>query len=178
MSEQWGFETRQIHVGGEPDPTTGARAVPIYQTTAYEFRDAAHAQNLFALAEIGPSFFIDHATGVVVGETTRIGASVKLYQGVTLGAISLPRDAGGRVIRGAKRHPTVEDGVTVYANATVLGGETVLGRGSVVGGSVFLTKSIPAMARVALKAPELRMKSASGEAPAVVTDDDGFASGI
>ncbi len=85
----------------------------------------AHAQtgaDIHPGATIGESFFIDHATGVVVGETTAIGARVKLYQGVTLGALSMPRDATGNLIRGTKRHPTVEDHVTIYANATVLGG--------------------------------------------------------
>ena len=115
-------------------------------------------------AAIGSRFFIDHATGVVVGETTNIGADVKLYQGVTMGAISHPKDEGGRIIRNTKRHPTVEDGVTVYANATVLGGETVIGKGSVVGGSVFLTKSVPAASRVAVKPPELRVQGPGGVA--------------
>jgi serine O-acetyltransferase len=85
-------------------------------------------------ATIGAHFFIDHGTGVVIGETTQIGEHVKLYQGVTLGAVSHPRDERGRVIRNTKRHPTVHDGVTVYANATVLGGETTLGTNSIVGG--------------------------------------------
>lgn len=109
-------------------------------------------------ASIGPGFFLDHATGAVIGETTRIGENVKLYQGVTLGALSHPRDGGGRVIREEQRHPTVEDGVTIYANATVLGGQTVLGEGSVIGGSVFITRSIPKRSRVALKPPELRVR--------------------
>jgi serine O-acetyltransferase len=116
-------------------------------------------------ARVGESFFIDHATGVVVGETSHIGDHVKLYQGVTLGALSIARDPHGRVIRGTKRHPTVEDHVTVYANATVLGGETVLGRGSVVGGSVFLTRSIGDGHKVALKAPELRVATPDSKAP-------------
>ncbi|GAG42080.1 unnamed protein product, partial [marine sediment metagenome] len=78
--------------------------------------------------------FVDHASGVVVGETSEIGQNVKLYQGVTLGALSFPKDERGRVIRGYKRHPTVKDNVTVYANATVLGGQTVLGEHCVIGG--------------------------------------------
>ena len=82
---------------------------------------------------------------------------MKLYQGVTLGAVSHPRDERGRVIRNQKRHPTVEDGVTVYANATVLGGDTTLGAGSIVGGSVFLTESVPTGSRVAITPPELRV---------------------
>ena len=137
----------------------------------------AHAQtgaDIHPGARIGPSFFLDHATGAVVGETTVIGAGVKLYQGVTLGALSVAHDERGRVIRGTQRHPTVEDGVTVYANATVLGGQTTLGAHSVVGGSVFLTRSIPEGSRVALKHPELRVKSPgeSDPPPARAADDD------
>lgn len=109
-------------------------------------------------ARIGRRFFIDHATGTVVGETSVIGDGVKLYQGVTLGALSHPRDELGRVIRNVKRHPTVEDEVTIYANATVLGGATVVGRGALVGGSVFVTRSVPAGSRIALKAPELSVR--------------------
>jgi serine O-acetyltransferase len=108
-------------------------------------------------ATIGRNFFIDHATGVVIGETTQIGNNVKLYQGVTLGALSFPKDERGRLIRGYKRHPTVKDRVTIYANATVLGGETTLGQDAVIGGSVFLTSAIPDNARVTVKAPELRV---------------------
>ena len=95
-------------------------------------------------AEIGDHFFVDHGTGVVIGETCHIGSHVKLYQGVTLGARSFPKDENGRVKKGLKRHPTVEDNVTVYANATVLGGETVIGAGSTIGASVFLMESVPA----------------------------------
>jgi serine O-acetyltransferase len=115
-------------------------------------------------AKIGGGFFIDHATGVVIGETTEIGEGVKLYQGVTLGALSLPKDDSGHIIRGRKRHPTVEDGATLYANATVLGGQTVVGAQSVIGGSVFLTRSIPARSRVSLKEPDLRVASRDGAA--------------
>lgn len=116
-------------------------------------------------ASIGHRFFIDHATGTVVGETSVIGDDVKLYQGVTLGALSHPRDELGRVIRNVKRHPTVEDGVTIYANATVLGGATVIGRGSLVGGSVFVTRSVPPASRIALKAPELSVRQVKDAAP-------------
>jgi serine O-acetyltransferase len=94
-------------------------------------------------ASIGTHFFIDHGTGVVIGETTEIGNHVKLYQGVTLGARSFPKDEDGRLRRGTKRHPTVGDHVTIYANATVLGGKTVLGEGATVGASVFLMHSVP-----------------------------------
>jgi serine O-acetyltransferase len=113
-------------------------------------------------ASIGAAFFIDHATGVVIGETTVIGERVKLYQGVTLGALSFPRDANGQIIRGRKRHPTVESGSTLYANATVLGGNTVVGADSVIGGSVFLTHSVPPRSRVSLKEPELRLGTRVG----------------
>lgn len=131
--------------------------VPLMPRIMSEWAHAKTGADIHPGARIGPSFFLDHATGAVVGETTDIGAHVKLYQGVTLGALSHPRDEGGRIIRGQKRHPTVEDNVTIYANATVLGGTTVVGRGSLVGGSVFLTHSTPPDAKVAMKAPELRM---------------------
>jgi serine O-acetyltransferase len=94
-------------------------------------------------AAIGEAFFIDHGTGVVIGETTVIGARVRLYQGVTLGALSLPT-AEVRALARHKRHPTIEDDVIIYANATILGGETVIGRGAVVGGNSWITESIPA----------------------------------
>lgn len=110
-------------------------------------------------ARIGANFFIDHGTGVVIGETTDIGDHVKIYQGVTLGALSFPKDERGRVIREAKRHPTVEDHVTIYANAIVLGGETVIGEKSVIGGSVFVTSSVPPESVVTFQPPELRVKS-------------------
>jgi len=109
-------------------------------------------------ARIGRSFFIDHGTGVVVGETTDIGDNVKLYQGVTLGALSFPKDERGRLIRGHKRHPTVGDNVTIYANATVLGGQTRLGASSVIGGSVFLTQSVDPGHHVSITPPVLEVR--------------------
>ncbi|MCR5253710.1 MAG: serine acetyltransferase [Treponema sp.] len=90
-------------------------------------------------AKIGESFFIDHGTGVVIGETCIIGTNVKIYQGVTLGALSVKKS-----LTGNKRHPTIEDDVTIYANATILGGETVIGKGSTIGGNTWVTKSVPA----------------------------------
>ena len=111
-------------------------------------------------ATIGHGLFIDHGTGVVIGETTIIGDRVKLYQGVTLGAMSFPKDAAGRLIRGTKRHPTLEDDVTVYANAIILGGNTIIGKGCIIGGSVFLTKSVPPGHYVTLKSQELKYRSA------------------
>jgi serine O-acetyltransferase len=147
--------------------------VPLMPRIMTEWAHAQTGADIHPAADIGPSFFLDHATGAVVGETSDIGASVKLYQGVTLGALSHPRDDGGRVIRGTKRHPTVEDDVTVYANATVLGGNTILGAGSIIGGSVFITRSIPRGSRVALKPPELRVKPtpAVGEPAGEPIDD-------
>jgi serine O-acetyltransferase len=99
-------------------------------------------------AKIGKSFFIDHGTGVVIGETTTIGRNVKIYQGVTLGALSIPRDERGNVIRGKKRHPTIQDDVVIYAGATILGGDTVVGKGSVVGGNTWVIHSVPPRSRV------------------------------
>ena len=106
---------------------------------------------------VGPAFFIDHGTGVVVGGTAVIGANVKLYQGVTLGAFSFDKDADGQLVRHTKRHPTIEDDVVVYAGATILGGETTIGRGSVIGGNVWLTHSVPPGTRVLQDSPHLRI---------------------
>ncbi|MCA1618655.1 MAG: serine O-acetyltransferase [Acidobacteria bacterium] len=106
---------------------------------------------------VGPSFFIDHGTGVVVGGTAVIGANVKLYQGVTLGAFSFDKDGDGQLVRHTKRHPTIEDDVVVYAGATILGGDTVIGRGSVIGGNVWLTHSVPPGTRVLQDSPRLRI---------------------
>jgi serine O-acetyltransferase len=110
-------------------------------------------------ATVGAGFFIDHGTGVVIGETTAIGNHVKLYQGVTLGALSFAMDEAGRMIRGKKRHPTIEDDVVIYAGATILGGSTVIGRGSVIGGNVWLTRSVPPYTRVIISEPELVIDS-------------------
>ncbi len=110
-------------------------------------------------ATIGRSFFIDHGTGVVIGETAEIGDNVRIYQGVTLGAKSFPRDGDGRMVRGAKRHPTIGDRVTIYADAVILGGDTVVGDDCVVSGSVFLTQSVPPGHIVRSKQPELVMRT-------------------
>ncbi len=133
--------------------------VPLMPRIMSEWAHSRSGTDIHPGARIGQSFFIDHATGVVVGETTTIGSNVKLYQGVTLGALSIPRDERGRVIRDTKRHPTVQDGVTIYANATVLGGHTVIGADSVVGGSVFVTESVPPSTRVALRPPEMTVRA-------------------
>jgi serine O-acetyltransferase len=123
--------------------------------------EQAHARtgiDIHPGARIGPGFFIDHGTGVVIGETCDIGQNVKLYQGVTLGALSFPRDAAGNIIRGMKRHPTLEDEVVVYANATILGGDTVIGRQAVIGSNAWLTQSVAPRTVVTLEKPSLRMK--------------------
>jgi serine O-acetyltransferase len=105
-------------------------------------------------AKIGKNFFIDHGTGVVIGETTVIGNNVKMYQGTTLGALSFPKDERGRIIKGGKRHPTIEDNVTIYAEATILG-DVVIGKGSVIGGNVWIKESVPAGVSVTMKSGEL-----------------------
>ncbi len=112
-------------------------------------------------AKIGESFFIDHGTGVVIGETCVIGNNVKVYQGVTLGALSFPKDAKGKLIRGNRRHPTIEDDVTIYAGATILGGDTVIGRGSVVGGNVWITESLPPFSKV-INRPQIETRLERG----------------
>lgn len=106
-------------------------------------------------ASIGEYFFIDHGTGVVIGETTEIGNNVKLYQGVTLGALSTRQ---GQQLANVKRHPTIKDNVTIYSNSTVLGGETVIGENTIIGGNTFITESIPANTKVSAKSPELVIK--------------------
>ena len=110
-------------------------------------------------ATIGSYFFIDHGTGVVIGETCEIGEHVKLYQGVTLGALSFATDGDGNLVRDTKRHPTIEDRVVIYANATILGGRTVVGHDSVIGSSVWLTKSVAPHATVVMEKPNLRIRS-------------------
>lgn len=125
----------------------GAPLIPRIMT---EFAHNETGVDIHPGATIGREFFIDHGTGVVIGETTEIGDRVKLYQGVTLGALSFPRDPTGGLVRGTKRHPTLEDDVVVYAGATILGGATVVGRGSVIGGNIWLTESVPAYSRVTL----------------------------
>lgn len=112
---------------------------------------------------IGKYFFIDHGTGIVIGETTEIGNNVKVYQGVTLGALST---RGGQNLRGKKRHPTIKDNVTIYSGASILGGDTVIGEGVVVGGNAFITTSIPDGAKVNVKSQELMFRYEKGKQPA------------
>lgn len=129
--------------------------VPIIPRIMTELAHSGTGIDIGAGAKIGEYFFIDHGTGVVIGETTEIGDHVKLYQGVTLGALST---RGGQRLAGVKRHPTIEDNVTIYSNASVLGGETVVGAGSVVAGSTFVTSSVPPNSRVSLKAQEITVR--------------------
>jgi serine O-acetyltransferase len=132
--------------------------VPLIPRMMTEYAHAKTGIDIHPGARIGPSFFIDHGTGVVIGETCDIGKHVKLYQGVTLGALSFPRDAAGNIIRGMKRHPTLQDDVVIYANATILGGDTVIGHHAVVGSNVWLTHSVDPYTVVSLEKPSLRIK--------------------
>lgn len=137
------------------------RKVPFLPRILSEYAHTKTGIDIHPGAEIGPSFFIDHGTGVVIGETTVIGSGVRIYQGVTLGALSLPKDAGAR-LKGRKRHPTLEDGVIVYAGATILGGDTIIGRNSVIGGNVWLTESVAPKTKVLIKKPELVVINGQG----------------
>ncbi len=133
--------------------------VPLMPRIMSEYAHGLTGTDIHPGADIGKSFFIDHATGVVIGETTKIGDNVKIYQGVTLGAMSFPKDERGRVIKGYKRHPTIEDNVTIYANATILGGDTVIAKGATVAGNTFVTHSVTADSLVASEAPKLKVKT-------------------
>ena len=123
------------------------RQVPLIPRMMSELIHRRTGIDIHPGAEIGESFFIDHGTGIVFGETTIIGKNVKIYQGVTLGALSVKKGESGK-----KRHPTIEDDVTIYANATILGGETIIGRGSIIGGNVWITQSVPANSKIYNKA--------------------------
>jgi len=128
--------------------------VPLLPRMMTEYAHSLTGIDIHPGATIGESFFIDHGTGIVVGETTEIGNRVRIYQGVTLGALSLPRDAGDRY-RNKKRHPTIEDDVIIYANTTILGADAVIGARSIIGGNVWLTESVPPDSKIVLKRPEL-----------------------
>ena len=134
--------------------------VPLIPRLMTEYAHARTGVDINAGATIGEYFFIDHATGVVIGETTEIGDHVKIYQGVTLGALST---RAGQLLAGKKRHPTIEDNVTIYSNASVLGGETVVGEGSVIAGSAFVIESVPAGSRVSLKNQEVAVRTRKPE---------------
>ena len=120
-----------------------AMNVPLLPRLFSEFAHSRYAIDIHPGAEIGPGFFLDHGSGVVIGQTAKVGRRVTLYQGVTLGALNFPKDEDGNLIRGQKRHPTLEDYVVVYANADILGGNTVVGRNSTIGAHVCLTHSVP-----------------------------------
>jgi serine O-acetyltransferase len=127
--------------------------VPIVPRVMTEFAHSRTGIDIHPGAKIGRRFFIDHGTGVVIGETCEIGDGVKIYQGVTLGARSFPRDAHGRVIKGTKRHPDIDAAVTIYSGATILG-PVRIGEGSVVGGNVWLTQSVPPETRIVVRTPQ------------------------
>ncbi len=132
--------------------------VPIVPRIMTEYAHRVTGIDIHPGATIGDSFFIDHGTGVVIGETCTIGSGVKLYQGVTLGAKSFPLDADGNPIKGVKRHPDIEDNVVIYAGATILGGDTRIGHDSVIGGNVWLTQSVPPHSTVFNSQPSPHIK--------------------
>ena len=127
--------------------------VPIVPRIMSELAHSRTGIDIHPGATIGERFFIDHGTGVVIGETCTIGRNVRLYQGVTLGGLSFEKDSTGALVKGLKRHPDIEDNVVIYANATILGGETVIGHDSEIGGSVWLISSVPPNSRVYNKPP-------------------------
>jgi serine O-acetyltransferase len=131
------------------------RNVPLVPRIMSEFAHSRTGIDIHPGATIGKAFFIDHGTGVVIGETSIIGNHVKIYQGVTLGALST---RGGQALRGVKRHPTIHDQVTIYSGASVLGGDTVIGEGAILNSNVFVTQSVPAHTRVSTKNPELQYR--------------------
>ncbi len=130
--------------------------VPMIPRIMTEYAHSVTGIDIHPGATIGEYFFIDHGTGIVIGETTVIGKNVKIYQGVTLGGLSTK---GGQSLRGSRRHPTIGDNVTIYANATILGGETVIGSGSVIGASAFLTDSVAPDTRVSIESQPLRFRT-------------------
>lgn len=171
-----------VHAAYEGDPAAksydeivfsypGSFAITVYRVAHQLFEQhipllprimTEHAHSITGIdihpgARIGESFFIDHGTGVVIGETTVIGKNVRIYQGVTLGALSLPRDAGKR-LRGKRRHPTIEDDVIIYAGATILGEKAVIGARSVIGGNVWITEPVPRDTKVVMETPRLVYK--------------------
>ena len=137
------------------------KKVPYIPRIMTEYAHSRTGIDINAGATIGEYFFIDHGTGVVIGETTEIGDHVKLYQGVTLGALSTRM---GQQLTGVKRHPTIEDYVTIYSGSTILGGETVIGKGTVIGGNAFITESVAEETKVIVKKPEMTFKGGKPEA--------------
>ena len=133
------------------------QGVPLLPRIMTEYAHSVTGIDIHPGATIGDSFFIDHGTGVVIGETTSIGQHVRIYQGVTLGALSIPKDGRNR-LKDKKRHPTIEDDVIIYSGATILGGETTIGARSVIGGNVWITESVPPDTKVFLETPKLVFK--------------------
>ena len=127
--------------------------VPIVPRVMSELAHSKTGIDIHPGATIGERFFIDHGTGVVIGETTVIGRNVRLYQGVTLGGLSFDKDSTGALVKGLKRHPNIEDNVVIYANATILGGDTTIGHDSEIGGNVWIKESVPPYSRVYNKPP-------------------------
>ena len=127
--------------------------VPIIPRVMSELAHSKTGIDIHPGATIGERFFIDHGTGVVIGETTIIGRNVRLYQGVTIGGLSFDKDANGALVKGLKRHPNIEDNVVIYANATILGGDTTIGHDSEIGGNVWIKESVPPYSRVYNKPP-------------------------
>ena len=148
--------------------------VPLIPRIMTEYAHSCTGIDIHPGASIGKHFFIDHGTGIVIGETTEIGDNVKIYQGVTLGALST---RGGQSLRSKKRHPTIEDNVTIYSGASILGGNTVIGKNAVIGGNAFITKSVPAGAKVSIVNQELRYNfddPKAAQAASVKQDTDWF----
>jgi serine O-acetyltransferase len=142
--------------------------VPLIPRIMTEFAHRATGIDIHPGAHIGGHFFIDHGTGVVIGETSEIGDNVRIYQGVTLGALSFKKDQDGRIVKGGKRHPTIEDNVVIYAGATILGGDTVVGKHSIIGGNVWLLESIPPDTTITHQPPNLVYKGREAMPPADV----------
>jgi serine O-acetyltransferase len=138
------------------------KGVPLIPRIMSEHAHSRTGIDIHPGAAIGPGFFIDHGTGVVIGETCTIGENVKLYQGVTLGALSFEKDAQGRLVKGVKRHPDVGDNVVIYAGATILGGKTIIGAGSEIGGNVWLTHSVPPGSKVYNQQPRPLVRHKDG----------------
>ena len=132
--------------------------IPLIPRILTEYAHRITGIDIHPGAVLGRAVFIDHGTGVVIGETAEIGDNVKIYQGVTLGALSFPKDECGNIIKGAKRHPTIENNVTIYSGATILG-DICIGEGTVVGGNVWLTKSVPPESKITIAPPELTIRT-------------------
>jgi serine O-acetyltransferase len=135
------------------------RGVPLIPRIMSEHLHSLTGIDIHPGAKIGKNFFIDHGTGVVIGETAEIGDNVKLYQGVTLGALSFPKDEKGNIIKGRKRHPTIGNNVVIYSGATLLGAEAVIGDNVVIGGNVWVTGPVASGTKITLAAPELKYKT-------------------